>query len=180
MLFKLLPLLGSVGFYRDCVYLGFHGVSERGVDKLVTLDRRLARKPLGHDDRLKMRSVSLDLDKRGRDALLYHFANPLGFHHSGELYTHISTFPRKGACAVHLEKIPGCLILNLSEKRGSNTQMKVKEIMSSPAISIGPDAPVKKVFEEIAGTGIHSVVVVEEEKPVGLVSVSDFLKLIVR
>ena len=52
--------------------------------------------------------------------------------------------------------------------------------MSSPAISIGPDASVKEVFEELAGTGVHSVVVVEEEKPVGLVSVSDFLKLIVR
>ena len=52
--------------------------------------------------------------------------------------------------------------------------------MSSPAISIGPDASVKDVFEELAGTGVRSVVVVEEKKPVGIVSVSDFLKLIVR
>ena len=59
-------------------------------------------------------------------------------------------------------------------------RITVKEIMSSPVISIGPDASVKDVFEELAGTGVHSVVVVEEEKPVGLVSVSDFLKLIVR
>ncbi len=59
-------------------------------------------------------------------------------------------------------------------------RIMVKEVMSSPAISIGPDASVKEVFEELAGTGVHSVVVVEEEKPVGLVSVSDFLKLIVR
>ncbi len=59
-------------------------------------------------------------------------------------------------------------------------RITVKEVMSSPAISIGPDASVKDVFEELAGTGVHSVVVVEEEKPVGLVSVSDFLKLIVR
>ncbi len=56
----------------------------------------------------------------------------------------------------------------------------VKEVMSSPAISIDSDASVKEVFEELAGTGFHSVVVVEEEKPVGVVSVSDFLKLIVR
>ena len=55
-----------------------------------------------------------------------------------------------------------------------------REVMSSSVISIGPDKSVKEVFEKLAGAGIHSVVVVEDEKPVGLVSVSDFLKLIVR
>lgn len=59
-------------------------------------------------------------------------------------------------------------------------RITVKEIMSTPAISIGPDASVKEVFEELAGTGFHSVIVAEDGKPVGLVSVSDFLKLIVR
>ena len=59
-------------------------------------------------------------------------------------------------------------------------RITVREIMSTPAISIGPDASVKEVFEELAGTGFHSVIVAEDEKPVGLVSVSDFLKLIVR
>ncbi len=59
-------------------------------------------------------------------------------------------------------------------------RITAKEIMSSPAISIGPDESVKEVFEKLAGASIHSVVVVEDEKPVGLVSVSDFLKLIVR
>lgn len=59
-------------------------------------------------------------------------------------------------------------------------RITVKEVMSSPAISVGPDASVKEVFEELAGAGVHSIVVVEKEKPVGLVSVSDFLKLIVR
>ncbi len=59
-------------------------------------------------------------------------------------------------------------------------RITAKEIMSSPAISISPDESVKEVFEKLAGASIHSVVVVEDEKPVGLVSVSDFLKLIVR
>ncbi len=59
-------------------------------------------------------------------------------------------------------------------------RITAKEVMSSPAISIGPDESIKEVFEKLAGAGIHSVVVVEDEKPVGLVSVSDFLKLIVR
>ncbi len=59
-------------------------------------------------------------------------------------------------------------------------RITAKEIMSSPAISIGPDESVKEVLEKLAGASIHSVVVVEDEKPVGLVSVSDFLKLIVR
>jgi len=58
--------------------------------------------------------------------------------------------------------------------------MKAKDIMNSPAISIGPDESVIEVFEKLAGDGIHSIVVVEDEKPVGLVSVSDFLRLIVR
>ena len=59
-------------------------------------------------------------------------------------------------------------------------RITAKEIMSSPAISIDPDESVIEVFEKLAGDGIHSVVVVENEKPVGLISVSDFLKLIVR
>ena len=59
-------------------------------------------------------------------------------------------------------------------------RIAAKEVMSTPAISIGADEPVKTVFEKIAGARIHSLVVVENEKPVGLVSVSDFLKLIVR
>ena len=59
-------------------------------------------------------------------------------------------------------------------------RITAKEVMSSPVISITPDKSVKEVFEKLAGAGIHSVVVVEDEKPVGLVSVSDFLKLIVR
>lgn len=59
-------------------------------------------------------------------------------------------------------------------------RITAKEIMSSPAISIGPDESVIDVFEKLAGDGIHSVVVVEDERPMGLVSVSDFLKLIVR
>ena len=59
-------------------------------------------------------------------------------------------------------------------------RIAAKEVMSSPVICIGPDESVKEVFEKLAGTGVHSVVVVEDEKPVGLVSVSDFLKLIVK
>ena len=59
-------------------------------------------------------------------------------------------------------------------------RITAKEIMTSPAIFIGPDESVIDVFEKLAGEGIHSLVVVEDERPVGLVSASDFLKLIVR
>lgn len=59
-------------------------------------------------------------------------------------------------------------------------RITAKEIMSTPAISIDPDDSVTEVFEKLAGDGIHSVVVVEDKRPVGLISVSDFLKLIVR
>ena len=59
-------------------------------------------------------------------------------------------------------------------------RITAKEIMTSPAISIGPDESVIEVFEKLAKDGIHSLIVVEDERPVGLVSVSDFLKLIVR
>ena len=59
-------------------------------------------------------------------------------------------------------------------------RITAKEIMTSPAISIGPNKSVIEVFEKLAGDGIHSLVVVEDERPVGLVSVSDFLKLIVK
>ena len=59
-------------------------------------------------------------------------------------------------------------------------RITAKEIMSTPAISIGPDESVIEVFEKLAGDGIHSVIVVKDERPVGLISVSDFLKLIVR
>ena len=59
-------------------------------------------------------------------------------------------------------------------------RIAAKEIMSKPAISIGADEPIKSVFEKITRAGVHSLVVVEGKKPVGVVSSTDFLKLLVK
>lgn len=50
-----------------------------------------------------------------------------------------------------------------------------KEIMSSPLVTIEPDAPVEKACELMADKGIRRLPVVEEDKLVGIISVRNIL-----
>lgn len=56
------------------------------------------------------------------------------------------------------------------------TDHKIKEVMSSPAITVSPDADIKEVAEIFLYKYIHRVPVVENGKLVGIVSLGDLLK----
>ncbi|MEF3254247.1 MAG: CBS domain-containing protein [Deferribacterales bacterium] len=56
------------------------------------------------------------------------------------------------------------------------TDHKIKEVMSSPVITVSPDADIKEVAEIFLYKYIHRVPVVENGKLVGIVSLGDLLK----
>jgi len=56
--------------------------------------------------------------------------------------------------------------------------IEVKGVMRSPAISVGPKAEVVEVAKLMTENDISSVVVVEEEKPVGIVTQVDLMELL--
>jgi len=63
----------------------------------------------------------------------------------------------------------------LENKRAS--EIKAKEIMSSPLITIEPDAPLEKACELMTEKGIRRLPVIEDDKLVGIISVRNILTL---
>ena len=59
------------------------------------------------------------------------------------------------------------------DKKGS--EIKAKEIMCSPLITIGPDAPVEKACGIMAAKKIRRMPVMDEDKLVGIISVRNIL-----
>ncbi|MDI6811727.1 MAG: CBS domain-containing protein [archaeon] len=64
----------------------------------------------------------------------------------------------------------------LLENKRAN-EVKAKEIMSSPLITIEPDAPLEKACELMAEKGIRRLPVIEDDKLVGIISVRNILTL---
>ena len=55
--------------------------------------------------------------------------------------------------------------------------MKVKEIMSVPAITVGPEEPVAQIAELLLTKRISAVPVVDDnDKPLGMVSEGDLMR----
>jgi CBS domain-containing protein len=61
----------------------------------------------------------------------------------------------------------------MKDKKAS--EIKAKEIMCSPLITIGPDAPVEKACGIMAAKGIRRMPVMDEDKLVGIISVRNIL-----
>ena len=61
----------------------------------------------------------------------------------------------------------------MQDKKGS--EIKAKEIMSSPLITIGPDLSLEKACEILAEKGIRQLPVVEDDELVGIISVRNIL-----
>ena len=61
----------------------------------------------------------------------------------------------------------------MKDRKGS--EIKAKEIMSSPVATIAPDAPLEKACELMAEKGIRRLAVIEDEKLVGIISVRNIL-----
>ncbi len=66
------------------------------------------------------------------------------------------------------------MMIKVCAKRRTG-DVKVKEIMSSPLITIGPGAPVEQACELMAANGIRRLPVLENDELVGIVSVRNIL-----
>jgi len=58
--------------------------------------------------------------------------------------------------------------------------VSVKSLMSSPAVSVPPNSTIKDVMHAMNENGVSSVVVVENERPVGIVTQWDLLETIAK
>ena len=61
----------------------------------------------------------------------------------------------------------------MKDRRAS--EIKAKEIMSSPLITIEPDAPLEKACELMAEKGIRRLPVIDDDKLVGIISLRNIL-----
>ncbi|MFT5328856.1 MAG: CBS domain-containing protein [Planctomycetaceae bacterium] len=62
--------------------------------------------------------------------------------------------------------------------RGQVDTMKVRDAMRRKVITCEPTTPVQRVMELMADHNVHRIVVSEGEKPVGIISTLDILKLL--
>lgn len=53
----------------------------------------------------------------------------------------------------------------------------IKEVMSSPLISIEPDATIWELAEKLKIEGVHKIPIIEDNKIVGIVTTSDITRL---
>ena len=64
----------------------------------------------------------------------------------------------------------------IAEKRGLE-EVKVKEVMSKPLIAVDKDTHGEEVIKVMARKGVRRVLVIDEDKIVGIFSTSDVTKL---
>jgi len=67
------------------------------------------------------------------------------------------------------------IALKVTMKNRIPSEIKAKEIMSSPLITIEPDAPQEKACELMAEKGIRRIPVMEDDELVGIISVRNVL-----
>ncbi len=56
--------------------------------------------------------------------------------------------------------------------------LKVRDVMRTEVISCSPDTPVPQVAQQMLDQHIHRIVVVENQRPVGLISSLDIVRLV--
>lgn len=59
---------------------------------------------------------------------------------------------------------------------GKSTSTKVSEIMSTPLRVIDPEAPIKEAARRMVNKGIRRLVVIKDNKLVGIVTTTDFAR----
>ncbi len=67
------------------------------------------------------------------------------------------------------------IALKVTIKNKIPSEIKAKEIMSSPLVTIGPDAPQERACELMADNNIRRLLVMEEDKIVGIISIRNLL-----
>jgi len=59
---------------------------------------------------------------------------------------------------------------------GKSTSTRVSEIMSTPLKVIDPEAPIKEAARRMANKGIRRLVVIKDNKLVGIITATDFAR----
>lgn len=62
--------------------------------------------------------------------------------------------------------------------RSQVENMKVKDAMRRKVITCRPETPVERVMQLMADSDVHRIVVADDDKPVGIISTLDILKLL--
>ncbi|MFQ6111506.1 MAG: CBS domain-containing protein [Nitrospinota bacterium] len=69
--------------------------------------------------------------------------------------------------------------LEIHEMKGLLEKLKVKEIMTKDVVTVTPDTPLKEAAEKLYNGGFHSLPVMEGKKPIGIITSTDFLKVLI-
>lgn len=59
---------------------------------------------------------------------------------------------------------------------GKSTAIRVSEVMSAPLRVIDPEAPIKEAARRMANKGIRRLVVIKDNKLVGIITATDFAR----
>jgi CBS domain-containing protein len=59
---------------------------------------------------------------------------------------------------------------------GKSTTIRVSEVMSAPLRVIDPEAPIKEAARRMANKGIRRLVVIKDNKLVGIITATDFAR----
>jgi CBS domain-containing protein len=51
----------------------------------------------------------------------------------------------------------------------------VRDLMTSPVVTIAADASIRDAAQQMLSTGVHRLFVTSEERPIGVISVTDIL-----
>jgi CBS domain-containing protein len=68
------------------------------------------------------------------------------------------------------------ILSRIVESRLDASTVRAKDIMSSPLITIEPDAPIEDAAKLMAQKRIKKIVVIDNDKIIGVVSTSDIVK----
>ena len=54
----------------------------------------------------------------------------------------------------------------------------VRDLMTSPAMTIAPDASVREAAQQMLSAGVHRLFVTKEGRPVGVISITDLVRAV--
>lgn len=64
-------------------------------------------------------------------------------------------------------------------EHGISLNVKVREVMSSPIVSVSPDESVSEAAKRMADSNVGSLVVIESGQPIGIITEMDIIKNVV-
>ena len=68
------------------------------------------------------------------------------------------------------------LLSKITALNKRSSEIKAEEIMSSPVILVSPGTPADEVAQKMVENKIRRVVVVDGQQPIGIITVTDFVK----